>query len=215
MTEIIHPSLNHRSKSTPDPQTVHKKSRFTCCVPVVFYLATAIMVTLSYPCPIHAQPDTPPQSGEPSFQRRESVLERFRAYSGEKNKAALGRLFQQTDPSFSQAPPLLLADGTSKASVTIRFFGRGDQLPIFSVAGGHCTAAHPAGSNAWTLEIVPNSGSLSTSVTVLAGGNMIEYPLTVAPPMRLFNRNKAVSSTVEYVVIANELAAGRTSPSRK
>jgi hypothetical protein len=44
---------------------------------------------------------------------------------------------------------------------------------------------------------------------------MVEYPLTVAPPLNLFDAKKAESALVEYVETANELASGRAAPGRK
>lgn len=217
--EISRSNLRPRVNASPYPRASGMKACFATSVSCILCLAAGVITLLSCPLSSHAEgpntPDAAMAGAEPSFQRRESVLEKFRAYTGQKNRAALGRMFQQSDPSFSQAPPVLLADGTSSARVTIRIFSRGDQLPVFSVSGGHCKSAHPSNSGAWVLEIVPKSGSLSTSVTVLAGGSMIEYPLTVAPPMRLFDRKKAGASTVDYVVIANELAGGKTAQPRK
>jgi hypothetical protein len=60
----------------------------------------------------------------------------------------------------------------------------------------------------WVLEIIPERGILATSVTVLTGGEMIEFPLTVAPPLELFDLKEAGAGEAEYVTTANRLASG-------
>jgi len=160
----------------------------------------------------NAQPMQSPGGESVSFQRRDSVLERFRNYSGKKSRAALAALFSGTDPSFTQDPPILLADGTASARITLRIFSRAGELPRFSITGGRSTDARLTQNGLWIIVIVPNRGSTATSVTVLSGGNMIEYPLTVAPLLNSFDPKKADAVLIDYVTIANELAAAQRRP---
>lgn len=150
-----------------------------------------------------------PTAESANFIRKETVLDRMRAYKGEKTREAVSALFIQTDPSFSQEPSVLLSNGTATARVTLRVPPRKGELPKFSLSGGHCLSALMSDNGAWILEIRPNAGSLATSVTVLSGGTMVEYPLTVAPPLNLLDPQKAEVIEIEYAVIANELAAAR------
>lgn len=155
-----------------------------------------------------------PTAESASFDRKESVLDRMRAYKGEKTREAVTALFIQTDPSFSQEPSILLSNGTATARVTLRVPNRKGELPKFSITGGHCVSAQLSDQGVWILVIQPNPGTMATSVTVLSGGTMVEYPLTVAPPLNLLDPQKAEIIEIEYAVIANELAAARTAPGR-
>jgi len=166
-----------------------------------------------------AQTDLPgiqvPTARTASFDRKESVLDRIRALTGEKTPAALEGLFTRWDPVFSQNPAVLLSDGTTVARITLRVQGRAGDPPNFSVSGGHVVSAKMNDTGIWTLEILPNRGSLSTSLTVAFSGQMTEYPLTVAPPLDLFDARTADAAVIDYVTTANRLAAPVTVPERK
>lgn len=156
-----------------------------------------------------------PSARTASFDRKESVLDRIRAFSGKKTQAALEGLFTRWDPVFSQSPAVLLSDGTTVANITLRVQGRASDPPLFSVTGGHFVSAKMTDTGNWILEILPNRGSLSTSLTVSLSGQMTEYPLTVAPPLELFDSKTADAAVIDYVTTANHLAAPVTVPERK
>jgi hypothetical protein len=143
-----------------------------------------------------------------TFSRRSSVLDLFRAYTGERAQAALAKLFERSDEMFLQEPPLLLSDGIAPLRLTVRAKKQSERAPQFYIAGGSCTALNNGDDGAWVLEIVPDQGSLESSVTVLAGGEMIEYPLAVAPPLELFDAADASEGEAEYVETANRVANG-------
>jgi hypothetical protein len=156
-----------------------------------------------------------PMANTATFDRKESVLDRFRAFSGKKTQPALEGLFTRWDPVFSQSPAVILSDGKTVARITLRLQGRAGKLPNFSLSGGHCVSAKMADTGIWTLEILPKRGSLSTSLTVAFSGQMTEYPLTVAPPMDLFDPRNADAAVIDYVTTANRLAAPGMNPKRK
>lgn len=156
-----------------------------------------------------------PSVNAASFDRKESVLDRFRTLSGKKTQMELEALFTRWDPVFSQNPAILLSDGTTVARITLRLQGRGGDPPTFSITGGHCLSAKMSDSGAWILEILPTRGSLATSLTVAFSGQMTEYPLTVAPPMNLFEPRNADAAVFDYVTIANCLVSLTTAPEQK
>ena len=150
-----------------------------------------------------------------SFDRKESVLDRIRAFSGRKTQAALEGLFTRWDPVFSQNPAVLLSDGKTVANITLRLQGRAGDPPVFSVTGGHFVSAKMTDTGNWILEILPNRGTISTSLTVVFSGQMTEYPLIVAPPLDLFDSRTADTAVIDYVTTANHLAAPVTVQERK
>jgi len=156
-----------------------------------------------------------PSARTASFDRKESVLDRIRAFSGAKTQTALEGLFTRWDPVFSQNPAVLLSDGKTVANITLRLQGRAADPPVFSVTGGHFVSAKMTDTGNWILEILPNRGSFSTSLTVVFSGQMTEYPLTVAPPLDLFDSKTADTAVIDYVTAANRLAAPVTIPDRK
>lgn len=153
-----------------------------------------------------------PVATQVSFNRHESVLEKLRSFTGEKNRSTLTHLFRSTDGAFAQDPPVLLSDGTARARVTVRAPTQGEQAPSFMVSGGACVDVRMKDNNVWELDIVPARGSSATSVTILSEKSMVEYPLVVSPPRDIFDPKQADPAFIEYVTIANELAA---SPERR
>jgi exosortase/archaeosortase family protein len=153
------------------------------------------------------QPETDVPLLPVSFSRRTSVFERFRSYSGERTDAALVKLFERNDDLFSQAPPVLLSDGVAALLLTVRASGKSERAPQFFITGGNCTGLASGSDGEWVLEIVPEAGSLTSSVSVLVGNEMIEFPLAVSPPLDLFDSSVAGEGVADYVAAANRLAA--------
>lgn len=155
-----------------------------------------------------ARPPKPDSSSRGiAFSHRKSVLELFRTYSGERTPAALARLFERGDDMFLQEPPVLLSDGTAALRLTVRESVRDERGPMFFISGGSCIGLKND-DGTWMLEIVPERGSLETSVTLLSGGEKIMFPLAVAPPLEQFDMTGAGEGEAEYVAIANRLATG-------
>lgn len=155
-----------------------------------------------------------PSGPSAQFDRKESVLDRFRAHTAKKNQAARDGLFMRWDAVFHQEPTVILSDGKSQAHITLRLPARTGEPPKFSVSKGHCVSAKMTDRGVWILVILPTRGTLTTSVTVDFGGSMTEYPLSVAPPLHLFDRQNADAVVIDYVTTANQLATSRTNPPR-
>ena len=155
-----------------------------------------------------------PSGPTAQFDRKESVLDRFRAHSAKKTQAARHGLFTRWDAVFHQEPAVILSDGSTLAHITLRLPARTGEPPIFSVSKGHCVSAKMTDRGVWILVILPTRGTLTTSVTVAFAGSMTEYPLSVAPPLHLFDRQHADAAVIDYVTTANQLATSRTNPSR-
>jgi hypothetical protein len=100
-----------------------------------------------------------------------------------------------------------LSDGSASLRLTVRLPRRAERAPQFFISEARCSSLKIVNNDGvWLLEIVPNAGSLSASVTVLVGSEMIDYPLAVAPPQELFDEKTAGNHEVEYVRTANRLA---------
>ncbi len=147
-----------------------------------------------------------------AFSSRPSVLDAFRSYSGERTPAALAGLFVRHDAIFRQEPLLLLSDGTAALHLTVRAGNQSEKAPQFFISGGTCTGLNSGETGEWELAIVPDRGALLSTVTVLTGSEMIEYPLAVAPPQELFDGTKAGVGEAEYVAVANRLVGGNQKP---
>lgn len=138
-----------------------------------------------------------------SFTRREGLFERFCKIKGKRSEDALAGLLSGKDDDFMQEPPLLLSDGTNVAKLTVRVLGQSKHAPQFFISGGRCVHLKAAENGVWILEIMPETGTLIASVTLLSGREAIEYPLAVAPSLELFDAGSAMPEQAEFVRSAN------------
>ena len=119
----------------------------------------------------------------PVSQGPESILSRFKGYTGPLTIPALTGLFSQRLYSeCRQEPPIALSDGVATVVVSLAAEAPPAQSPNFAVIGGKLLSLKFAGG--WyLLEIVPDAGLYESSVTVLTRGGVAEYPLVVAPSL--------------------------------
>jgi hypothetical protein len=115
----------------------------------------------------------------------DSVADRFRSYTGERTVKALTGLFApQNNAPFVQEPAILLADGKVTLKVTIDGVA-GKKSPNFALTGATLVTMKRKGTSGWIVEAKPQKGVAVASITMLQDGNMIEFPLTVAPKIDL------------------------------
>jgi hypothetical protein len=155
-----------------------------------------------------AQPQgaLPSKPASPVFRRVSGVLDRFRAYAGEWNREARERLFSAAvTPEFRQEPAVMIADGTSEVLVSVRPVASGDAITCLVIKGGQVTSVQQGATGEWLLNILPRKGTMALTVTVQTDREITEYPLTVAPPMELFDATAAATGLAEFVRTANRL----------
>lgn len=112
-----------------------------------------------------------------------SILELFRNYVGPVAPQWLIQLFSRPERSgFHQEPAILLADGTTRGTVTLDIPLSGERSPNFALNGARLVSLKIDGSR-YLLEIMPDTKVVDASLMVLNNGVFTEYPLTVAPAM--------------------------------
>jgi hypothetical protein len=156
--------------------------------------------------PFQPQATTKAKLALPEFRRVEGVLDRFRSYGGAWNQEVVERLFAPLDShEFRQYPAVMIADGLAEVQVSVRSAKVGDVINCLVIRGGQVTSVQPGEAGEWLLTIVPGQGALEVTVTVLTEQNIIEYPLTVASPLVLFDTTAAVPFLAEFVKAANNM----------
>jgi hypothetical protein len=112
------------------------------------------------------------------------VLDIFRAYSGEKTPSIFTALFnREITPAIRQEPSASLSDGNTALNILVKFETSVDTAPNFSLNGATLLSLNRDASLAWTIEALPRAGSVQATLTILTDSEIIEYPLTVAPPV--------------------------------
>lgn len=123
----------------------------------------------------------------PQFIAYKGVLERFKLHNGKKDLATMVTLFAKNIvQTVHQEPAILLSDGQNKTTLTVNIPVKTSSSPNFAVNGGKLISfkqdTHNTGS--WIIEVLPESGSIKTTLSIIAGAEDFEFPLTVAPPIK-------------------------------
>ena len=143
-------------------------------------------------------PDEQPQAADksvPSKKEAENVTEqylvykgvvdRFKQYSGEKTLAKLSELYKrEVATNIHQGPSPVLSDGTTQVTLTVDLPARITDAPNFAMNGAKLLShkQEPTMKGRWILSVLPEKSTSTATLTILAGSEGFEYPLTVAPP---------------------------------
>jgi hypothetical protein len=116
-----------------------------------------------------------------------SVSERFKQYNGEKSLAKLSELFKrEVSSSIHQDPSPMLSDGTTLVTLTVDLPSRITAAPNFAINGAKLLShkQEPTVKGRWIVTALPEAATSATTLTIIAGSEAFEYPLTLAPPHR-------------------------------
>lgn len=152
---------------------------------------------------------TEPEKSEPvKTNSYKGVLENFRAYSGEKSPATYIALFKkEISSNIHQEPAISLTDGKTPLRIMVKLMGSGDKSPNFALNGAKLVSLNKDASSTWIIEALPLIGGIQASLTVLTDREIIEYPLTLAPPFERASANEA-----DFVAFLHD--SGATPPRR-
>lgn len=133
-----------------------------------------------------ARPETPEQKpvqvAEPKTAQKKSVLSLFRDFTGARSVENLLSLFDRDSfAGFTQTPEIVLADGKNRVKVSVAWQQFG-QAPNFSCHGGKLVSFSKE-QGKYTFEIQPDRNAIAASLAILVQNEIIEVPLTVAPPL--------------------------------
>ncbi|MEI7815721.1 MAG: cohesin domain-containing protein [Desulfuromonadales bacterium] len=115
------------------------------------------------------------------------ISERFKQYNSSKKLPVVALLFdKKVAQTIHQEPAILLNDGNSKAALTVDIPARITSSPNFAVNGGTLVSFKQDKliKGRWTVEVLPEVGLTKVIMTIIAGAEEFEYPLTVAPPLK-------------------------------
>jgi len=87
---------------------------------------------------------------------------------------------------------VVLSDGTTHVRITATLTSSAEQAPNFALNGARLvslTKDDQAGT--WTVEALPLTNATKAGLTILNGSEVIEFPLTVAPPVKVAASSEA------------------------
>ncbi len=138
------------------------------------------------PVEVPAEVKQPAESHKPEAVTSTSyrgVLENFREYKGERSPAAIVALFtKEITSTIRQEPAVALSDGKTPLNILIKLESAGDKSPNISLNGAKLVSLSRDASFNWVIVALPQAGTVQASLTVLTDSELIEYPLTLAPP---------------------------------
>jgi hypothetical protein len=116
-----------------------------------------------------------------------SIAERFKQVTGNKTLPEMAALFdKKVAQSITQTPSLVLSDGKMSATVVIDLPARITSSPNFAVNNGKLVSfkQDKAVKGRWRAEVLPETNTTKVTLTIIAGSEEFEYPLTVAPVIK-------------------------------
>lgn len=125
----------------------------------------------------------PEKTVEPKQTTYSSVLDRFRNYRGELSPLILTALFSKpVAENVVQEPAIVVTNGTDKAVVTFMLSDE-KSAPNFALTESKMISLSSKRDEVskWILEALPQKNTLKTTITMISGNEIVEYPLVVVP----------------------------------
>jgi hypothetical protein len=144
--------------------------------------------------------------GQEKFVSYRSVVQSFREFTGERTPKALMALFKTANiPGFTQTPAIALSDGVDTVTLTIRPFSSGMSAPNFALTRARLMSLKKNAAGDWVIEARPEKGTYQATLTVIQDDNVVEYPLTIAPPVEVkIDKSGPALGEADFVLFLKE-----------
>lgn len=121
------------------------------------------------------------------------VVERFRMYQGAKTPENMVALFSKAvSPSVRQEPDVVVSDGKATVRVVVDSSATNGTSTSFALIGAKLVSLKKEdNSDSWVLDALPQANSLKGIITILNSRSVIEFPLTVVPPVAAVSAQQA------------------------
>jgi len=132
--------------------------------------------------PVPAAPKTEPVT----LTYIKGALENFSTYKGEKTPANyIALLSKQDSATIRQEPAFVLSDGSTALKIVTELKNAGDKSPNFALQGAKLISlTADNASSTWIITALPQTGVDQAILTILTDREIIEFPLTIAPPVK-------------------------------
>jgi exosortase H (IPTLxxWG-CTERM-specific) len=134
------------------------------------------------------------------------VLEQFLAVEGVRTSEVLAGLVERSGGGeYRQEPPLLIADGVATVRLVLLTSAAYKETPRFAIKGAEFNGFSWLESGELAVDVLPEKGALKANVTIITADEQVDYPLTVAPPLEIFDVSKADPAIADFVRFADGL----------
>ncbi|RNC71029.1 MAG: hypothetical protein ED859_04990 [Desulfuromonadales bacterium] len=149
------------------------------------------------------QPKVAPQ--QEKYISYKGILTRFKEYTDEKSLKAFEGLFREpVAATIRQEPALFINDGKSLLKVIIDVDSSETSAPNFALRGARLTSLKKDGNNRWVVEAVPEAGRFEATLTIVNGERMVDFPLTIAPPVDVNIDKKGVVTDADFSLFLSQ-----------
>lgn len=115
-----------------------------------------------------------------------SVLQRFREFTGKPSLPAYLALFQSAPgETLLQEPPVVLSDGKALVRITFPWHAEEGSAPDIALSDATLVHLSVNDDRSWVVTALPNRGSWTARLVIKLAQKVVEFPLVVAPPVKL------------------------------
>jgi hypothetical protein len=127
-----------------------------------------------------------------------SVLQRFRELKGERGLKALVELFAKNPRSMIvQEPPVVLSDGKTPVRIRLELPPKLGNSPNIALTDASLVHVQKVDGNCWLITALPDEGTWNTSLIINVEEESAEYPLVIAPPVKIPKGINEINFVVE------------------
>ena len=141
----------------------------------------------------------------------QSVLQRFRDFKGKRGLKAFAALFDRCpDERIIQEPPIVLSDGKTPVRITLPSKSLEGDLTNIALSDAKLVQVGREDGKGWVVTALPNAGAWDTRLIVKMDEKIFEFPLVVAPPVKIqkgMNERNFLSELDRF--LSDRLGAGK------
>ena len=140
-----------------------------------------------------------------------SVLQRFKEFRGERGLKAFVALFDRSPRDMLvQEPPVVLSDGKTLARITLLMKTEGEKTPDIALADAKLVHLEKDSEKGWVITALPKEGTWNACLIIKMDEKTIEFPLIVAPPVKILENITEQNFVVELdKFICDQAGGGR------
>ena len=131
-----------------------------------------------------------------------NVLQRFKQFNGKKGLRNFAALFGRSDGDrFVQEPPIAISDGKTPVTITIQVQPAGLRTVGIALADAALISNEASGKGI-VITLLPSEGTWDAGMVIVAGQDILGYPIVVAPPVNLsdgIDENNFIDAMQAYI----------------
>jgi hypothetical protein len=137
--------------------------------------------------PLPAPEDAATAENWPDLPRKAplSVLQRFREFTGKRSLPAYRALFRSAPGDLVQEPAVAISDGKALVRITFPWQVEEGGAPDIALSDATLVRSGVSDAKSWAVTVLPNPGSWTARLVLKLAEQVVEYPLVVAPPVKI------------------------------